>query len=747
MVCPHGARIGAWILFAALLAACSSSSSTVVPPASTIAVHVDGTLLGSGDVAVATATQGSYVGPFTYTSSNGKVLALSLTRPTRRSRTSASLVTQNGTVYIVATGPGVASVTVSGHAGATATPAELQNVRIGEPSPITIAPNALNFSSTGSDHARNVTVSQAGNAGAFALRDTCSSIAKVERKSASGSAFVVTPVGNGSCFARFFGKDRQSADLPIDVFSVGKVVVSPSKLSFKSHASQKVKVTQSGYSGSFSESDACAAVADVVPVTNAGGTAKYTVSPIASGTCSMTFTGGNREKATLSVSVASSKVVVSPSSVHLQNTDTSTGISVTQAGYSGTFAESDGCSGVATVAESTNGSGRATYAVTAVADGSCTATFAGGFGESGVLAVTVALHGTVAVTPSSLQFTATGSAHAQKVTVSQSGYSGSFTEINNCAGVATIVATSKGSYTVTPVGDGACTAHFTGGSARTADLSVVVETPGAIVASPAPLNFKATGPGHAVDVTVTQAKYHGSFTERNTCAGIANVAASSNGQGKAIYSVTPIGGGICDATFTGGNAHTFVLGITVELAGPVTVSPSSLHFTSTGSGSAQNVTVSQTGYSGPFEETDSCTGIATVVPANATGGTFRVTPLANGDCTALFTGGNAQSATLTIGVLEPGSVVASPAPLNFLATGNSHKVVVTVTQPLYGGSFTEHDTCSGKATIAVVTNAGGTATYDVTPISTGICNATFTGGSSKTFDLGITVTETGFGIQ
>jgi hypothetical protein len=70
---------------------------------------------------------------------------------------------------------------------------------------------------------------------------------------------------------------------------------------------------------------------------------------------------------------------------------------------------------------------------------------------------------------------------------------------------------------------------------------------------------------------------------------------------------------------------------------------------------AQTTAASQIGYGGTFTastaaggQANSCSGIATISPA--TGTAFTVTPAAAGHCTFTITGGNAQSATLTVDV-------------------------------------------------------------------------------------------------
>src|ERR1700726_2154816 len=55
--------------------------------------------------------------------------------------------------------------------------------------------------------------------------------------------------------------------------------------------------------------------------------------------------------------------------------------------------------------------------------------------------------------PTSLAFTALGASNAQNVSVSESGYGGTFSETDSCAGIATI-ATASPTFTVTPIAVG-----------------------------------------------------------------------------------------------------------------------------------------------------------------------------------------------------------------------------------------------------------------------------------------------------
>jgi hypothetical protein len=543
-----------------------------MPPAPAgISVSTTGSLHIVGDVVAASAAQASYPGPFTYVSSNGSVLGLSLNPPGYHTKFVARLVSPNGQVYVVAVGAGKASVVVEGAHGTSAAPPALQNVTISNASPVKVQPAKLQFSATGAGNSQSVGVTQSGYSGSFTQSNSCAGIATIAtRSNAAGKAeFLVTAVGEGSCAASFAGGNAQSGTLPIAVTLKSKIVLSPASVTIKTTASKSVDVSQPNYDGTFDESDTCHKIANVIEKKNAGGTARFVIAPLHNGACTATFAGGDGETAKLPISVALPRVQVSPDSLSFTTSGAGSArtVSVSQSGYHGKFAESDSCPNVASIVATTNAGGKAKYAVTALGNGSCAATFTGGKSEHARLPIAVALPGPVLLVPSSLNFTATGGAHAQNVTVSQSGYSGTFSELDDCSGTSTIEPSTAKIYTVTPIGAGSCTAVFTGANRESAPLSISVIVPGDVTASPAPLNFLATGAANAVVETVTQSSYGGTFSESDTCGGIAVFSAISNAGGIATYNVTPLGAGICHAVFTGGAGATFTLGVTVTETG------------------------------------------------------------------------------------------------------------------------------------------------------------------------------------
>jgi hypothetical protein len=745
------------LLFVASLAACSSESGsgTAVPPVSPVSVRVTGTLNQIGDLAASAATQGSYTGPFTYSSTDGNVLRFTLSLPMNPAHAKASLVSPNGNVFVVAVGPGVASVRVAGTGGAVARPAGLQHVNILAPGGIAVSPAIVGFDATGDAHATTIAVDQAAYAGRFDETDTCAKIASIAtlRNSRGSARYSATPIGAGTCNATFTGGNHERSTLAITVTLPGTIAIAPESLHFTqagSENAQTVTVSQTDYDGSFGESDSCADIATIVATTNAGGSATYRVEPEGAGSCAATFAGGGSQTERLPISVViSGGVALAPRALQFASTGPGSveNVTVSQAGFAGAFTLNDTCAKIATFFARSNSHGVAVYAVTPFGAGSCSATFTGTDAKYSTLPVTVRLSGGVTLDPTSLAFTAAGRRHALAVKVSQENFRAAFTGTDTCAGIATVRAYRNGSgkadYTVTPVGTGQCSATFTGGDAKSATLPILVVVPGPVVVAPAHLTFGRTNPVQAATATVTQSGFAGEFGERDTCANVATLERTSNAGGRAAYLVTPMAAGECTVTFDGANAKRADLSIAVTLPGPVKLAPGSLSFDTRGGSSA--VTISQHGYSGRFTEKDDCDAAAQIQAVNTV--SYDVTALAAGSCTAVFTGANAESAALPISVVLPDGIDATLEPLNFTAVGASYTVLELITQRGYRGTFGKTDTCAGIASLLETSNANGIATYQITPLAAGTCEAAFTGGNHERFTLHVTVTQTGFGIQ
>ena len=93
----------------------------------------------------------------------------------------------------------------------------------------------------------------------------------------------------------------------------------------------------------------------------------------------------------------------------------------------------------------------------------------------------------LSVNPTTVPVYGTGSADASTLLVQETGYSGTFTEQDTCAGTATISTTSangpSATYTVTGVAAGSCSATFEDSFAQQTTASIVVTTNGFTVQS------------------------------------------------------------------------------------------------------------------------------------------------------------------------------------------------------------------------------------------------------------------------
>lgn len=89
---------------------------------------------------------------------------------------------------------------------------------------------------------------------------------------------------------------------------------------------------------------------------------------------------------------------------------------------------------------------------------------------------------TLTVSPSTVSFTDVGASYAQDVSVFQSTGVTSYTEANDCSGIATValsgVDNGTASYVITPSAPGTCSVTFTGKGNRTGMLGVTVTTTG-----------------------------------------------------------------------------------------------------------------------------------------------------------------------------------------------------------------------------------------------------------------------------
>ncbi|MHB8177882.1 MAG: hypothetical protein ACYDA5_09640 [Vulcanimicrobiaceae bacterium] len=223
------------------VSACSGgSTSAPVAPKTPMAVQVSGPLTVVGDVASVVVTQGSYVGPYIFTSSNGSVLALSNNYPSplalaamRRAAsggTPQTLVSSNGKIFVTALAGGTSSISITGQNGASSSPPPLQNVTVGTgpgPTPLTVTPATLSLYGAGAANAQSFVVSESGYTRTLTESDTCNpsagQIATVSPTGGSGPSLTVTVTGvaAGSCSATFTDAYGSTASVAITVTTSG----------------------------------------------------------------------------------------------------------------------------------------------------------------------------------------------------------------------------------------------------------------------------------------------------------------------------------------------------------------------------------------------------------------------------------------------------------------------------------------------------------------------------------------------
>jgi hypothetical protein len=89
--------------------------------------------------------------------------------------------------------------------------------------------------------------------------------------------------------------------------------------------------------------------------------------------------------------------------------------------------------------------------------------------------------------------------------------------------------------------------------------------------------------------------------------------------------------------------------------GTLAVKPASLAFIGTGAALATTFTASETGYTGAFTESDTCSGIATV--AGGAAGSYTITPSGAGSCSVSIADSFAQKAAVEVSVTVTGGVI------------------------------------------------------------------------------------------
>ena len=273
-----------------------------------------------------------------------------------------------------------------------------------------------------------------------------------------------------------------------------------------------------------------------------------------------------------------------------------------------------------------------------------------------------------------------------------------------------------------------------------------------LLASATTLTFIAAGSAHAQTFTVTEAGYAGTFTEVDTCAGVASVSPATATGPSAIFTVTPSASGSCSVTIKDGGGQTAGIAVSSAIPNAPMVSLAQLTFIAAGAANAQTFTVTEAGYAGVFAETDSCAGIATVASASPNGpsATFTVTPSATGSCSVTLKDSTNQSVGVGVGVAipaPPALLTASASSMTFVAAGASNAQTLMISEIGYNGAFVEIDNCAGIATVGPPGANGPSAIYTITPAASGSCSIHASDTNNQTTTTAIGVTTSGLVIQ
>jgi len=199
--------------------------------------------------------------------------------------------------------------------------------------------------------------------------------------------------------------------------------------------------------------------------------------------------------------------------------------------------------------------------------------------------------------------------------------------------------------------------------------------------------------------------------------------AASTDTANLVYSGAALASATIGLSGTGLGAGTVTTLAFAPNANPPTASSSTIALSQAGTTTSATVTISESGYTGSFTSSG-CSGIATVTPQTASGGSQVFTIAAGtstGSCSLTFTDTNAQSVIVTVTVT--GALMASPTTLSFVS-GTTTPKTFTATETGYTGTLTASSSCGSIATVSPATATGSPATFTVTPGATGTCSIT-----------------------
>ena len=625
---------------------------------------------------------------------------------------------------------GTAHITITdSHSGSQTVTATVQL----PPGPLSASPSSMLFTHLGAGHSQQLTGSESNYSGPINAVSDTPGVASVAPASGSGPSvnFTVTPVSAGTAHITLTDNHSGQVIVTVNVAPPGSLGVNPSALTFNSAgaANQSFTATESNYNGQIFTSG-CSGIATVSPGTGSGPSQQFSVNPQAAGSCTIIVTDDHGGTQNVAVTVFGS-LTVAPGSMTFNNTNAKD-LTISETAYPGQFTTS-GCSGIVSINPSIGNGPSATLSVSPVSSGSCTITVSDDHGNSKNVNVTVNA-GTLSANPGSLTFTS-ASAGSQPFTASETNFTGSFT-VTGCSGIVS-VSPNPGTgpsqiFNVSPSAEGTCNLSISDGSNT---VMVAITVFGAISLSPNSLSFNGTTTSQTL--TAQENFYGGPFTIHDpTCSGVVTVTGGGNGPTQ-HYTVTPVAVGSCSVTVQDNHGGNDTSTITVS-AGSIGVAPSTLTFNNA-SAASQNVTATETNYTGPFTPSG-CSGVVSVSPASGTGPSqvFSVSPVAPGSCTLMISDNHSGSGSVTVTVF--GALQLSPGSLSFTDVGAGHTQPFTINEPFFTGTFTVNaSACGGIASRNAGPFTGPSANVTVTAIDSGSCMIAVTDGHGGNQPESITV--------
>ncbi len=518
----------------------------------------------------------------------------------------------------------------------------------------------------------------------------------------------------------------------------GALAVNPTSMNFSATGSANSKTftaSESNYTGAINALSSNTSVATVSPASGSGPSQTFSVTPQAAGTATISVTDNHGGNTNVTINVAPpGSLAVNPSNLSFTalGPTNSQPFTASEANYSGSIAASSSNLAVAAVSPASGSGPTQTFTVTPVGPGSATIAVSDDHGGTQSVSVTVTPPGALTVKPASLTFSNTGDGNDQTFAASETNYAGPINASTADATVATVTPASgigpNQTFIVKPIGPGHTTVSVTDNHGGSASVSITVTVPGALTVNPTSLSFNGTGSSKNQTFTASESNYSGPLSALSSNPVVATVSPSTGNGPNQTFTVTPLAAGSATIIVTDNHGGSASVNVSVTPPGALTVNPTSLSFSGTGSSNNKPFVASETNYAGSINAVVTNPAIATVSPASGNGPnqTFIVTPQAAGSTTISVTDDHGGTQTVTVNVAPPGSLTLTPTSLTFDRPVSAAKTF-TASETNYTGSFFIVDPgCLGIASVSPSPGTGPSQAFTVTPQGAGTCSITVT---------------------